>query len=191
MGTRILHPTHALLPGFCAAAEQGWSPDNIRGLVAAQEALEKIKTDADSYLAVTHDPQALGPPVTLPDGTQRARIPGLVRWIWDDDNSPAGFAGSIGLRWMPGGAPLPPHVLGHIGYAVVPWKRQQGHATQALALMLAVAREQSLREVEITTDPANVPSQKVITHNGGVLVGQFDKGQAYGHHPGLRYRITL
>jgi predicted acetyltransferase len=191
MGTRILRPTHALLPGFCAAAEQGWSSDNIRGAVAAQEALEKIRTDADAYLAVTHDPQALGPPVTLPDGTQRPRIPGLVRWIWDDDDGPAGFAGSIGLRWMPGGAPLPPHVLGHIGYAVVPWKRQQGHATQALCLMLAVAREQGLHEVEITTDPGNEASQKVIVHNGGVLVGHFDKGQAYGHHPGLRYRITL
>jgi hypothetical protein len=31
----------------------------------------------------------------------------------------------------------------------------------------------------------------VILANGGVLVERFDKGAAYGHQPGLRYRITL
>lgn len=31
----------------------------------------------------------------------------------------------------------------------------------------------------------------MITANGGVLVGPFDKGAAYGHAPGLRYRIEL
>lgn len=189
--TRLLRPTRALLPGCVAALERGWSPDNMRGLAAAREALERIALDPDAYLATSHDPQALGPPITLPDGTQRARIPGLVRWIWDTQDGPAGFAGTVGLRWVPGNAPLPPHVLGHIGYAVVPWKRQQGHATRALGLVLALAREQGLDRVELTTDPDNLASQRVITVNGGVLVGPFDKGAAYGHKPGLRYAIAL
>jgi predicted acetyltransferase len=191
MTTRLLRPTLALLPGNKAALERGWSPDNMRPDTAPREALERIATDVHTYLAVTHDPQALGPPVTLPDGTQRARIPGIVRWIWDADDGPDGFAGSIGLRWMAGHAPLPPHVLGHIGYAVVPWKRQRGHATRALALMLIEARAFGLPRVEITTDPDNEPSQKVITANGGELIGHFDKGEPYGHKPGLRYGITL
>ena len=54
-----------------------------------------------------------------------------------------------------------------------------------------LAREQGLRSVEITTDPDNIPSQKVITTNGGVLVAQFNKGEAYGHKDGLRFRIDL
>jgi predicted acetyltransferase len=191
VSTRLLRPTRALLPGHVAALERGWTPDNMRGLAATQEALARIAADADAYLAVTHDPEAKGPPVNLPDGTQRARIPGLVRWIWDEQDGPAGFAGTVGLRWMPGNAPLPPHVLGHIGYAVVPWKRQRGHATRALALMLALAREQGLGRVELTTDPDNEASQKVITANGGVFVEAFDKGQAWGHLPGVRYAITL
>ncbi|MBL8324802.1 MAG: GNAT family N-acetyltransferase [Rubrivivax sp.] len=103
----------------------------------------------------------------------------------------SGFVGSIGLRWMPGGLPLPPHVLGHIGYAVVPWQQRQGHATRALALMLDVARELGLVEVEITTDPDNEPSQRVIVANGGRLLETFDKGAEYGHRPGLRYAIVL
>ena len=188
---RILRPSPALLPGFRSALERGWSADNLRGAVAAQETLARLDNDPDSFFQGTDDPQALGPLVTLPDGTQRARIPGLQRWIWDDDDGPDGFCGQISLRWAAGGAPLPPHVLGHIGYAVVPWKRQRGHATQALALMLTEARAQGLPSVEITTDPDNAASQRVITANGGVLVESFDKGAAYGHKPGLRYYVDL
>lgn len=189
--TRILRPTPSLLPGFRAALERGWSADNVRGAAAALETLQRLDTDPAAYFMTTDDPHALGPPVTLPDGTQRARIPGLQRWIWDDDSGPDGFAGNISLRWLAGGAALPPHVLGHIGYAVVPWKRQQGHATRALALLLPLAREQGLQSVDITADPDNTPSQKVITANGGVLVAPFNKGEVYGNKPGLRFRIEL
>jgi hypothetical protein len=57
---------------------------------------------------------------------------------------------------------LPDNVLGHIGFAVVCWKRRRSHATQALALMLPVAREVGLTRVEITTDTDNTASQRVI-----------------------------
>jgi predicted acetyltransferase len=137
------------------------------------------------------DPEAAGPPVTLPDGSVQPRLPSLRRWMWDEDDAAEPFVGSIGLRWTRNGSPLPPHVLGHIGYAVVPWQRRRGHATRALALMLPLARARGLRRVEITTDPDNLASQRVITANGGVLVATFDKGAAYGHAPGLRYRIEL
>ena len=68
-----------------------------------------------------------------------------------------------------------------------PWPRAPGRVGPALPL----ARERGLTHVEITTDPENLGSQKVILDNGGVLVGTFDKGAAYGHAPGLRYRIEL
>jgi predicted acetyltransferase len=191
VATRLLRPTRALLPAYAAALDRGWSPDNVRGAAAAQEALQRIALDADALIATTHDPQALGAPITLADGTQRARIPGLVRWIWSEEDSPSGFAGTCGLRWMPGNAALPPHVLGHIGYAVVPWQRQRGHATRALALMLSLAREQGLTRVELTTDPDNTASQRVISACGGVFVEDFDKGEPYGHKPGQRYVIEL
>jgi predicted acetyltransferase len=190
--TLLCRPTPALLPGFVAALERGWSADNIRGAVAARETLERIRSEPEVFFLTTEDPQALGPPVTVADGTQRPRIPGLARWIWDAaDPGPGGFAGSINLRWMPGHAELPPHVLGHVGYAVVPWQRQRGHATRALGLMLAVARGHGMPFVELTTDVDNEPSQRVITANGGEPVGTFDKGPVYGHQEGLRYRIPL
>ncbi len=183
---QILRPTVKEFPSYKAALEQGWSPDNLRGSVAAREMLARLEADADAYLATLEDREAKGPLVTLPDGTQMKRIPGFHRWMWDGE-----FCGSISLRWQPGTPDLPPHVLGHIGYAVVPWKRRLGYATSALKQLLPEAREVGLPYVEITTDPDNVASQRVIEANGGVLVEHFTKPAQFSSTPGLRYRITL
>jgi len=222
---RLVRPQSVHLASYCAALRRGWSPDNVRGAIAAEEQLAQIAEDPAAFLALMDDPQAKGPPVKMPDGSTKPRIPGLRRWMWLGDDAAGGashadaadaagaasaadaadaagaagaatqvaggFVGSIGLRWMPGGLPLPPHVLGHIGYAVVPWRQRQGHATRALALMFDIAREHGLAKVEITTDPDNLPSQRVIEANGGRLVETFDKGAEYGHRPGLRYAIVL
>lgn len=187
--TRLVVPTAAQLPAYVDALQRGWSPDNIRGAAAAQEALERIATDPVAFLAVVDDPEGKGPPVTLADGTQRPRLPGLVRWIWDGDDD--SFVGSINLRWMKGHVPLPSHVLGHCGYGVVSWKRSRGHATRALGLLLDVARGHGLPRMELTTDLDNASSQHVIAANGGVLLEEFDKGPMYGNKRGLRYVITL
>ncbi|MFN8147822.1 MAG: GNAT family N-acetyltransferase [Candidatus Nanopelagicales bacterium] len=125
--------------------------------------------------------------MTLPDGSVVPRIPSFVRWMWDGE-----FCGSINARWQHGTVALPPTCLGHIGYSVVPWKQRRGYGTKALALILDEVRlETDLPYVEITTDPDNLGSQRVIEANGGVLVERFDKGPAYGHGEGLRYTIAL
>ena len=183
----LIRPTPEHLASYVAALQQGWSPDSTRGADAALEALAKIETDPASPFALVDDPEALGPAWQAPDGTLRARLPGRVRWMWDAD----GFAGSINLRWMKGGAPLPPHVLGHIGYSVVPWRRRLGYATQALGLLLPLARAEGLAFVDITTNLDNGPSQKVIVANGGVLQEQFTKDAVWGGQQGLRFRIDL
>ena len=90
-----------------------------------------------------------------------------------------------------GTSELPPHVLGHIGYAVVPWKEGRGYATEALRQLLQEVRAEELEYVEITTDPDNIASRRVVERNGGVLVEQFTRPAAYGNTPALRYRITL
>lgn len=190
--TLLRAPTLELLPTYCEALERGWTPDNVRGEVANRESLARIAEDAAAFIAMSENHEGGGPPVTLPDGSQVARIPSLQRWIWDaDDEGPAGFVGLINLRWNHGHAPLPPHVLGHVGYSLVPWQRQRGHGTRALGLLLPLARALGMGFIELTTDPDNLPSQKVITANGGVLLGAFNKGAVYGHKDGLRFRIEL
>lgn len=179
-------PSLELLPGYVAALERGWSPDNVRGEAAAREQLAKIAADAPAFVAGLVDREGRGDPVILPDGSSVARLPGYQRWLWDGE-----FCGVIGFRWQRGTNELPPHCLGHVGYAVVPWKRRQGHATQALKLLLPQARLEGLEYVEITTDPENIASQRVVEANGGVLVERFAKPAQFGASEGLRYRIRL
>jgi predicted acetyltransferase len=170
---QLVEPSLEYLPSYVDALRRGWSPDNVRLLEATREQLAAIEEDAAAFVESLDDPEAKGPPIKMPDGALKQRLPGLRRWVWDGE-----LAGSIGLRWQNGTSALPPHVLGHIGYAIVPWKEGRGYATRALALILPQAKARGLEYVEITTNPDNIPSQKVVTANGGVLVGRFTKEAA-------------
>lgn len=185
MSFELVVPSRERLEGYVAALRRGWSPDNLRPQ-AAQEQLAAIARDADAFVAALTDREARGAPVTLPDGTQVPRLPGFVLWMWDGE-----FCGSINFRWQPGTSELPAHVLGHIGYAVVPWKRGHGYAKEALRGMLAKAQAEGLDSVLVTTDPDNLASKRVIEANGGVLVERFTRTPHYGSTHALRYRIDL
>lgn len=178
-------PGHEELAGYVDALQRGWSPNTMDD-EAGRRQLVAIEDDADRFLAsLAMDPGSTGAPVTLPDGSVARRIPGYDRWIWDGE-----FCGRIGFRWQPGTEELPPHVLGHVGYAVVPWKRRRGYASEALRLLLDEVAEAGLRWIEITTDPDNVASQRVIEKVGGEFVERFRYPPAYDRTIGLRYRVA-
>ena len=183
---QLLWPSSPQLASYVSALERGWSADNTRGAVATQEELARIQADPVAFIDGMVDREAKGPPITLPDGSTVPRLPGFHRWLWDGE-----FCGSIGFRWQPGTTALPPHCLGHIGYSVVPWKRRLGYATKALGLLLSEVRSEGLPFVEITTDPQNTASQRVIEANGGVLFERFTKLPQFGGTPGLRFRIPF
>lgn len=185
MSVTLLEPTLAGLPSYVAALERGFAPNTTRP-ESNREELDAIAADPVAYVARQVDREALGGPVTLPDGTQVPRLPGYRLWIWDGE-----CAGMVSFRWTPGTTELPPHTLGHIGYTVVEWKRRRGYATEALRLLLERVRPEGLPFVEITTDLGNVASQKVIQANGGVLFEKFRKPAAFGGVDGLRYRVAL
>src|SRR5262245_14822981 len=172
---QLLEPDLAHLSHYADALARGWSPNNVRDVSAEQ--LKAIGEDREAFIAELLSQDGT---VQLPDGTQIPKLPNRVRWIWAGS-----FAGQIGLRWQAGTDALPDHVLGHIGFAMVPWMRRRGYATQALAMMLPVARQVGLTRVEITADTA---SQHVIEANGGRLIGEF-RNPRFGNEPKLRYVI--
>ena len=176
----LVEPSLARLPGYAAALERGWSPDNVRDVSGEQ--LAAIRADAAAFIASLLSQAGT---VKLPDGTEVPKLPSRVCWMWD-----GAFCGQIGLRWQPGTDELPGHVLGHVGYAVVPWKRRRGYATEALRQMLVIARGIGLKRLEITTDRGNVASRKVIEANGGSFVEEFAHPQ-YGGGLRLRFRVNL
>jgi predicted acetyltransferase len=186
MPLRLVWPSLEKLPSYIAALRRDWSNDDINPALVAQAELEYITENPVEYVAQLIDREALGPPITLPDDSTVPRLPNHWRWIWDGE-----FCGLINLRWQVGQNTLPPYCLGHIGYNVVPWKRQQGYATQALGLSLLDAKAEGLKYVEVTTDPVNIPSRRVIKANGGVLLEKFIKPIQYGGGECLRFRIQL
>lgn len=181
----LVLPAAEYLPAYVKALESGWSPDNLRP-EAALEHLARIAADADRFLAEQVDRDAKGPPVKLPDGSTVQRLPGYAQWMWDGE-----FCGAIGFRWLPGTSELPEYCLGHVGYSVVPWKRDRGYATLALRLLIPQARAEGLDYIDLTTAADNVASRRVIEANGGTVVERFYKPKSYGGAESLRFRIFL
>jgi predicted acetyltransferase len=186
MAFTLVTPTLQRLPGYQDALKRGWSPDNVSPERTALLHLARIVEDPAGFVASLTDPDAKGAPIALPDGTTRPRLPGYFLWAWDGE-----FCGSFSFRWQEGTSKLPEYCLGHIGYSIVPWKRQRGYATAGLRLLLKQARQRDLEYVEFTTNADNLPSQKVILANGGHQVGRRSKIAAYGGTEELLFRIRL
>jgi predicted acetyltransferase len=185
MTLNLVWPEKQYLAGYVHALQNGWSPEELRSQAGLDE-LEQIAANPERFLSAQVDREASGPAIVLPDNSTVARLPGYKLWMWDGE-----FCGVIGLRWQRGTMELPPYCLGHIGYAVVPWKRRRGYATHALRLMLPHARAEGLPYVDVTTDATNIASQRVIAANGGTLMERFHKPATHGGAESLRFRILL
>ena len=60
---QLVRPATQHLDSYVNALKRGWSADNLRGAVAAQEELARISEDPSAFLAVMEDREAKGPPV--------------------------------------------------------------------------------------------------------------------------------
>lgn len=129
--------------------------DSFAGRAYTRAELGSLERFADMCAFVAGDEE---PDAPRPQGW----VPTTTRWIVDDDT----YLGRIALR----------HALtelllnwgGHIAYAVRPTARRQGHATEALRLMLPIASHRGIDPALVTCDVDHVASRRVIEANGGV-----------------------
>jgi predicted acetyltransferase len=153
----LVRPNPDWLPSYEDALARGWSPNTDQDV--SREQLRQLRRNPERFLHNLYN----SPLVRLPDGREVPRLPAHDFWISDGE-----FCGRIGFRFQRGTEHLPTTAYGHIGYTVVPWKQRRGYATQALRLILPVARQEGFSRVLITCDDDNEASRKVILANGGV-----------------------
>ena len=117
---RLIAPSLDKLAQYEAALAAGWSPDTERDVSGEQLAALRRNPHAFLFDLTRQD----GTIVTA-SGREVRRLPSRVFWLDDGE-----FCGMINLRFLAGSDALPDYVSGHIGYAVVPWKRRRGYATR-------------------------------------------------------------
>jgi predicted acetyltransferase len=180
----LVAPTLERLPGYLDAVRRGWPGDRV--LFGSADAVLALAAENPQAVLDRFADRTTAGVRYRRDGTTAPRLPALLRWMWDGE-----FAGTIDLRWSPDGEALPDDVPGHIGYGTVEWKRGRGYAGSALDMMLVLAAEEGMTEVELVTDVDNLASQRVVERNGGIRVQEFAQVERLGGGRAIRWRIGL
>ncbi|WP_245458892.1 MULTISPECIES: GNAT family N-acetyltransferase [unclassified Rhizobium] len=159
----LVEPSLLNLRGFEQALMRGWSPDPRRQHDKSfiETELTTLRKDRSAFLTRTISNEIVA---TAVSNREPQCLIARPFWIWD-----GGFCGYITLRYLAGTTQLPLHVPGHVGYSIVPWKQGRGYATQALLLLLPVARKAGFANISIVCNEDNFASKRVIEKAGGVL----------------------
>ena len=184
---KLVKPGVKFLESYLDCLRRGVDPIRyVESATPYTNEIEAISNDVDKFFKQTFNITGGGDPVKMDDGTFAERLPSITWWLWDGE-----FCGRIQFRWQHKTVELPPFCLGHIGYGVVPWKRNKGYAVKALRMMLDEIKYCGFPYVELTTDSENEISQKVILKCGGEFVEDFKKLDMHGRAMGKRFRIYL
>lgn len=175
----LIRPSLELLYSVERALELGWCPE---GPERRSAILRDMREQPQHVIDRFNGSEPMGP---RRDEHPAPTIYRLSRWIWDGE-----FSGIIGLCWLSDSG-LPPSPEGHVGYNIIPWKRNRGYAKSALSQLQAIARGFNIPYLELVTDMANLASQKVVLSNGGLFIESFLVAGREPNCTQLRYRIPL
>lgn len=167
---RLIRPDMDYLESYTVALERGWSPssmvDNSAKLLGLlMQNPEKHAADLAAYSAKGADY--------------------IHWWMWD-----GGFCGFVLLMHAAGTTALLPHLPGHLGYNVVPWKRRQGYASRALALAKPLFAARGFGSLEVMCREDNAASRRVLEKSGAVW-RETRVFATYGPEPRCRYEVPL
>ncbi|RDG39742.1 GNAT family N-acetyltransferase [Streptomyces corynorhini] len=129
-----------------------------------------LRHEMERYGATWHRPEVFAEYVARLNAEPLEETPRSEGWVpsttlWYAEGGT--FLGRLSIRHRLN--PFLRELGGHIGYAVRPTARRQGHATAMLIASLPVARRIGIDSVLVTCDTTNEGSRKVIEGAGGVL----------------------
>jgi predicted acetyltransferase len=157
--TQLVRPDVRLRASWAAAVAE-FGNEHMHG--SGLWDLERIDvTEAGCKALVEHLLAQADPATVLPDNLVHC----TYFWIVDGAEEDSEFVGYLALRHS-----LTPWLLeegGHIGYAVRPSRRREGHASRALMLALGEAARLGLEQVLVTCDEDNLGSRRTIEIAGG------------------------
>ncbi|STQ91166.1 GNAT family N-acetyltransferase [Iodobacter fluviatilis] len=179
-------PNSTLLPSYISALERSWTRDGDHDPEGASAQLARIAQNAEEFLASLTDLEGAGPPVVLNDGSTVPRLSRARYWISDGE-----FAGDLSLRWQKGTSDLPAYCLGHLGYAVLPWKRGRNYAAQAILQLAPLAQSHGLSWIDIAMGIDNLASRRSAEKAGAVLLRQFNAGPEADNQEALLFRLDV
>jgi len=157
---QLVTPDARWMASFIDALREGYRRDTLRP--ETPEMIAAVEEDAEAFLDSLRNPPAT---LVLPDGSIGPAVPSTMLWWVEGDD----FLGSLSVRHELN--PTLEVLGGHVGYAVRPSARGQGHATAILAAGLDWVRANlPLKRVLLTINTANLASIRVAERNGGVHV---------------------
>lgn len=177
-------PDLASLPAYLEALQTGWTAGSDHDVETAGQIIANAESDPQRFVSSLWNPAGQGRAITLDDGREVPRLAHVRYWLFD-----GGYCGDLNLRWQPGSSELPEYCDGHVGYAVVPWKRRQGIATAALRGLTEVAPQAfGLAWLDIATSEDNIASRKVAESAGASFVKQYIAVEQ-GGIKAMKYRL--
>lgn len=97
-------------------------------------------------------------------GIPTGYVPQSIYWLYHDDIP-------VGMGKIRHGLNQNSRMVGgNIGYAIDPFYRGRGYATQLLTLLIKKAKELEVHEILLTVEKYNPASKRVIEKVGGILI---------------------
>lgn len=185
----LVDPSVYLLPQYLSALRRGWTPEADDDMASAQRMVAYVEEQPASFLASLDNPDGTGAPLLLDDGRVVPRLSYKRYWMVDDSDD--SYIGEMNLRWQKGTSTLPEYCLGHIGYAVVPWKRGNGYAGLALRQLSQLAKGYGLDWLDISMEISNIASRRTAEKAGAEYIKAFNAGPEYGNAEAVLYRLAI
>lgn len=179
-------PHVGLIKSYQSALKKGWK---IHEGIADEDIIEEmefIKKNPELFIEIITSSKTKQNYIELNNNDKIPAIPNFRFWIDDGE-----YCGEISLRWQNNSPELPDSCLGHLAWAVVPWKRGDGYAKKAVEKLLPIVKKLGLPWLDIAMTHDNIASWKTAENLGAIRICTFQINCNQIITEAYKYRLAL